>query len=129
MKIRNFILLYGVSIVVGLYTTFVLVVLWDWFVVPAFHLSPISFWVMYGLTLFISVFRSNGGDIEVEQRHKVVATLLDACVPDGKREQVKEQLEEFAEEIWYQAGSKVFIQIIANSLTLGVGFVIHVLAS
>lgn len=129
MKLKNFILLYGVSIIVGLYTTFVLVRLWDWFVVPAFHVRSIAFWVMYGLTLFVSAFRSNGDDVEVEQRHKIVVTLLDACVPDDKREQVKGQLQEFAEEIWYQAGSKVFIQIVANSLTLGFGFGIHLLAS
>jgi hypothetical protein len=129
MKIKNFILLYGVSMVVGLYTTFVLTVLWDWFVVPAFHLSAISFWVMYGLTLLISLFRSAGSDIEAEHRHKIVAAMLDACVPDDKREQVMEQLQEFTEEIWYQAGWKVFGQIITNSIALGIGFVVHGVAS
>lgn len=129
MKIKNFILLYGVSMIVGLYTTFVLTVLWDWFVVPAFHLSAISFWVMYGLTLLISLFQAPGGDIDTQHRHKIIAIMLDACVPDDRRQQVTEQLQEFTEQIWYEAGWKVFGQIVGNSITLGIGFVVHGLAS
>jgi len=129
MKIKNFILLYGISMVVGLYTTFVLVILWDWFAVPAFHVSEISFWVMYGLTMLIGVLRPSENDIQGEHRHKIVAVMLDACVPADKREEVIEELKGFEEEIWWKAGWKVFGQIVTNSLTLGIGFVIHVLAS
>lgn len=129
MNIKKIILLYGASMIVGLYTTYVLMVLWGWFVVPIFHLGAISFWAIYGLTLLIGLFRSGGSDIDAEHRDKIVAVMLDACVPDVKREQVKEQLQEFTEQIWHAAGWKVFGQIVGNSITLGIGFVVHVLAS
>jgi hypothetical protein len=129
MNIKKSVLLYGVSMIVGLYTTFALTVLWNWFAVPAFHLSAISFWVMYGLTLLVSLFQSPSGDFNAEHRHKIVAVILDACVPVEKRAEVTERLQEFTEEIWYEAGWKVFGQIVANSLTLGIGLVVHGLAS
>jgi hypothetical protein len=126
---KRVILLYGISMVVGLYTTFVLTVLWNWFAVPAFHVGEISFWMMYGLTMLISLLRPTGNDIEAEHRHKVVAVMLDACVPVDKREEVIEELKGFEEEIWWKAGWQVFGQVMTNSLTLGIGFVVHLLAS
>lgn len=129
MKIKNVILLYCASMVVGLYTTFVLMELWDWFVIPAFHLGAISFWAMYGLILIVSLFRSARGDIETEVRENIVDVMLDACVPDDRREEVREKLKELTERIWYDAGWKVFGQIIGNSITLGIGFVVHGFAS
>lgn len=125
MKVKNFVLLYCISMVVGLYTTFVLVMLWDWFAVPAFHVSEIGFWVMYGLTMLIGVLRPTGNDIESENRHKVLAVMPDACIPDAKREQVKEELDGLAQEIWWQAGMKVFGQVVSNSFMFGLGFAIH----
>ncbi len=129
MNIKKFALLYGVSMIVGLYTTFVLTVLWNWFAVPTFHLSAISFWVMYGLTLIVSLFQSPGRDIDAEQRHKIVAVMLDACVPSERREEVTEQLQEFTEQMWYEVGWKVFGRIVTSSITLAIGFVVHVFAS
>lgn len=38
--------------------TYVQVRLWDWFVVPYLHLPHLTFWVMYGLNLFISTFKA-----------------------------------------------------------------------
>jgi hypothetical protein len=128
MQVKKFILLYGVSMTVGLYTTFVLVVLWDWFAVPAFHVNEIGFWIMYGLTMTSGLLRG-GSDIETESRHKVLLVVLDGCVPDHKRQQVNEELEGLTEGMWWQAGTKVFGQVVGNSLTLALGFVIHILAS
>lgn len=104
-------------------------VLWNWFAVPAFHLSEISYWVMYGLTLLVKLLHSRGGDIEADHRHKVVAVMLDACVPAEKRPEVTEQLEEFAGRMWYEAGWQIFGRIFGSSVSLGIGFVVHALAS
>jgi hypothetical protein len=136
MKIKKFfafggvsMIVGGVGMIVGLYATLVLTVLWGWFVVPAFHLSPISFWVMYGLTMLISLLRPTGTDINAKNRHKIVAVMLDACVPSDRREEVTEQLKELKEQVWYQAGWQVFEQVVAISVTLGIGFVVHRFAS
>lgn len=126
--VKKTILLYSISMVVGLYTTYVLTVLWGWFVTPAFGLAQVSFWVMYGLTMLIGLLHSPG-DIEAEHRHKIVAVMLDACVPPERRREVTEQLEEFNNEIWAQAGWKVFGQVVNNTFALGLGFVVHILAS
>jgi hypothetical protein len=104
MNVRKFLLFYAVSMMVGLFTAFVLTVLWEWFVVPAFHVAPVSFWLMYGLTLLIDLLRTEGNNIEAEHRHKIVAVMLDACVPAERREEVKEQLTEFTEQMWYEVG-------------------------
>jgi hypothetical protein len=129
MNVKRFLLLYAVSMIAGLFTAFVLTVLWGWFVVPAFHVDAVSFWVMYGLTLSIDLLRSDGKDIEADHRHKIVATVLDACVPPERREDVMEQLGEFTEQIWYEAGWEIFGRLLGNAMVLGLGFVVHILAS
>jgi hypothetical protein len=45
------VLVFVLTLVAHLFTTFVLTVLWNWFAVPALHASEISFWLMYGLVL------------------------------------------------------------------------------
>lgn len=91
-------------------------VLWNWFAVPAFHLSEISFWIMYGLILLVKLFQSPG-DIEAEHRHKIVAVMLNACVPAEKRQEVTEQLKGFEDRIRRVAGWKqVFAKIFSNSI-------------
>jgi hypothetical protein len=129
MNVKKFLLLYAVSVIVGLFTAFVLTVLWSWFVVPAFHVDAVSFWVMYGLILVIDLLRSDGNDVEADHRHKIVAIMLDACVPAERRAEVMEQLTEFNEQIWYEAGWKLFGKLLGNAMALGLGFVVHVLAS
>ena len=129
MKVRKLLLFYGISITVGLFTAFVLTVLWGWFVVPAFNVAPVSFWVMYGLTLIIGLLQTDGNNIEAEHQHKVVAVMLDACVPAERREEVSEQLTEFGDQIWYEVGRKLFGKAAGIAFTLAVGFVVHILAS
>jgi hypothetical protein len=129
MNVRKFLLFYAVSMIVGLFTAFILTIFWEWFVVPAFHVAAVSFWVMYGLTMLISLVQSNGDSIEAEHRHKIVAVMLDACVPAERREEVKEQLTEFTEQMWYEVGWKLFGKVAGNAITLGLGFVVHGLAS
>jgi len=129
MNVRKFLLFYAVSMTVGLFTAFVLTELWRWFVVPTLHVDTVSFWVMYGLTMLIDILRSDGSDFDSEHRHKIVAVMLDACVPAERREEVREQLTEFTQQMWYEAGWKLFGKAAGNALTLALGFVVHILAS
>ena len=120
--------LYCVSMVVGLYTTFVLTVLWDWFASPALHVDHISFWMMYGLTMFIGLLGARN-TFEDDRRHKVYSVVLDACIPESRREEVLEQLKDLEAGTWVEAGWKVFGQIVTNTMALGFGFAVHILAS
>ena len=55
--------------------------------------------------------------------------MLDACIPLEKRQEVTEQLAEFNEQQWSEGGWMVIGQIVANTITLALGFVVHALAS
>jgi hypothetical protein len=122
------IVLFASSMVVALYTTFVLTLFWAWFVVPAFHVTEISFWVMYGITLLIGLFRQDN-DIWDEHKHAILAKMLAACVPSEKMDDLMADLKEHEESIWPKVGWHVFGQFAGNTVTLGIGFVVHVFAS
>jgi len=62
--------------------------LWNWFVVPAFHTFDISFWQMFGLTLFVGLLTHFGEEADAsanECRWKGLLTMVDACVPREPR--------------------------------------------
>lgn len=61
-----------VAIIVGLYTTFVLQSLWNWFVVTAFNIPSVSYWQMYGLVLLVTLISERSPEIAEEQRWKMI---------------------------------------------------------
>jgi hypothetical protein len=125
------IVLYASSMVVALYTTFVLKFLWAWFVVPAFHITEISFWVMYGTTLLIGLLRQDdhNNDMWQEHRHAILARMLLACVPSEKMHDVMAELKEHEKSIWSKVKWHIFGQFAGSTITLGIGFVVHMVAS
>jgi hypothetical protein len=123
--VKKAVIFWVIGSIVGLYTTFVLQNIWSWFVTEAFHLSPISYWVMYGLVLIIGMFTSQDPKLEEKLQFKALATGVDACIPEDKQESVKEQLEEHAEQVWWEVGSTIFGKLIGNSITLAIGWAIH----
>ena len=128
--IKKSVLFFALSIIVHLYTTFVLTILWNWFVVPALHLSDVSFWLMYGLVLIVNMF-SNPSDqtFDADRRTKSLMTAIGACIPEDRREFVREELESQSKEIWIDLGAAIVSRGFQNTLALGVGFIVHVLAS
>jgi hypothetical protein len=83
---------------------------------------------MFGLNMLVSLLRAPN-DIQEENRYKVITTVLDACVPIDKRAEVMEQVEELEKQIWWDLGWKIFGQVIGNTFTLGLGFVVHAFTS
>jgi hypothetical protein len=117
------------ELVLSLYTVFVLMKLWDWFVAPTFNLSPISFWMMFGLTLVVRIFRSQGSGAAWKQRIlQKIEAMVDACVPDGQREVLKEKFKKIEGPVWLQVMAP-FGSILDETFMLGVGFAVHKLAS
>lgn len=114
-----------VGLLVGLYTTFVLENLWNWFATQALHLPVISFWIMYGLVLIISMFKENFSDIDQEISFKGFGILLDACVPEHLKESVSAKLEDLQEGIWGEIVLKVFAKIFSATCTLVIGWAVH----
>src|SRR5215469_2178848 len=118
-------ILFVLPLVSGLYIAFVLMNLWDWFVAPSFHLSEISFWMMYGLTLIVYVFRHTASwEAESVWRHKEITVMLNACVQSEQRSEMANVLKEMQEDIseWRRAGLEHAGRIFAATLALGLGF-------
>lgn len=128
---RKVALFWIIGSVLGLYTTFVIQNLWNWFATSAFHVSEISFWVMYGLVLLIGLFTDNEGqNLAENQRWKGVLIAMDACIPDGKREEIKAELDEQAQVgIWVEAGLHCFGKVVGTTFVLVLGFVVHMLSA
>jgi len=101
---KNLIAATIIGSVVSLYTTFVIQHLWNWFATSAFHVSEISFWAMYGLVLLVSLF-TEWQKVGDEPRWKTAYIILEACIPDAKKEEVETQLKQQMEvRIWADAG-------------------------
>ena len=62
-----------------------------------------------------------------ERRWNSLFIILNACVPEQKMENVKEEVRSETESIWSDIGLMIFGRVLARSLTLGLGFVVHLL--
>lgn len=122
---RLLVLMFLVGPLVGLYRTFVLQRLWNWFAAEALNLPVISFWVMYGLTLIIGILTTNYDDKQQERNFKILWIILDACVPDDKKESLREELDEMGQNIWVEVGFMVVGGILGLTLALALGWAVH----
>ena len=133
---KKTVLFWAISIVMGLYTTFALTLLWNWFVVPVFHVAVASFWLVYGLVLIVGLLRFSDNDDEMresERRLVIVITAIEFCIPEEKREAAKESVQHLMDQqlkgLWFEVGLPIVGQAFATTATLAAGFVVHILAS
>jgi hypothetical protein len=128
---KKFAITWMVSILVGFYSVFVLMEMWNWFAVPLLHVSESSYWMMYGVSMLFGLM-TGASDSEQEnpvheRRWKSLFIALDACVPEHKTEEVREEVRSETEGIWTEVGIMIFGKVFSRSLTLGLGFVVHLL--
>lgn len=121
--LKKSVLFWIIGAIVGLYTAFVLQNLWSWFATEAFHVSPISFWVMYGLVLIIGMFSPE--KFEETYHFKALAIGVDACIPDEKREVLHDKLREETEQVSWGVRWSIFGKLLSNTLTLAIGWAVH----
>jgi hypothetical protein len=115
-----------VSLLVGAFKAFVLMLMWNWFVSPVFHLESISFWHVLGLLWMAQLFVDSGGENPLETlRWESLFLVLDACVPDHKNEELREELKQKNEGIWSQLGIQIFGRVTSYAVTLGLGWIVH----
>lgn len=55
-------------------------VLWRWFVVPQFHLAPLSVPVALGLGILVGMYSNTAPDTEEERRQSTVERLIGAVI-------------------------------------------------
>lgn len=126
---KKFAMTWTVSTLVGFYSVFVLMQVWNWFAVPLLHVSEASYWLMYGVNLlfgllFVGPDRENPVH---ERRWNALFIVLDACVPEHKMREVKEQVRSETQGMWADLGWIIFGKVLSGSLTLGLGFLVHLL--
>jgi hypothetical protein len=115
---------WGIAMVVGLYTTFVLQTLWNWFAVQALNAPAVSYWAMYGLMMLIHLVFEKP-PFEMDKKFKLISIVVDACVPDDKRHDVNELLKQEEEGLVPELMGMIGGQAFGNTFTLGLGWAIH----
>jgi hypothetical protein len=125
---KKALLLWGVSFLVGFYCVFVMQQLWNWFAVPLLHFGEATFLTMYGLNLLVGLLTArDAGENPIEaSRWRIVTMTLDVCVPVETRATLQDQLKEEIDGQWGNFGWWVFGIAAGYTVTLGVGFVIHI---
>jgi hypothetical protein len=73
----------------------------------------------------IGMFTTSYGNKENEYSFKPLAIAVDACVPEGKRAEVLEQLEDQKRSIWQEIGMMPIWRIVGASFTLLIGWAVH----
>ena len=118
---------FGVSILGAAYKAFVLMLMWNWFVSPVFHTESISFWQVLGLLWLVQLFVGLDTDENPANtaRWEHLSLVLDACVPEEKREEMSDAVKQKNEEIWGQLGIYIFGQFVGYTLTLVLGWTVH----
>jgi hypothetical protein len=129
MDVKKLPWVFIVGILVSLYTTFVVQNLWNWFVIPAFHVESISFWGMYGLILVVGLLAA-GQQREQEAADDKMWTILFQvlihCVPEGRTEPVKAIIDEQRTTIWAAAAEAASSRLIGSTITFGIGWLVHI---
>jgi hypothetical protein len=112
--------------VIGLYTAFVLQLLWNWFVTAAFHVPRISFVVMYGILIILDLLADNLSD-ELTQhlQFKALSIAVDACVPESKQEAVREALEVETAGLPLLLGLQMFRRAVGTTFAFVLGAIVH----
>ena len=127
---KKFAMTWMVSILIGFYSVFVLTELWNWFVVPLLHVPEARYWLMYGVTMLFGLMVGADDKQEnpvYERRWKALLIKLDACLPEHKAEEVREEVRQETQGVWTDIGIIIFGKVVSRSLTLGLGFAVHLL--
>jgi hypothetical protein len=124
---KKFAMTWCASTLVGFYTVFVLLQLWNWFAVLLLHAPEASYWLIYGMSMLFGLLTSNIDNPAHERRWNALFIILDACVPEHKMEDLKEAVRTETESVWSDIGFLIFGRILTASLTLGLGFAVHLL--
>jgi len=119
-------LTFAVSLLVGAFKAFVLMLMWNWFVSPVFHIESISFWQVLGLLWIVQLFVDSGSENPAETlRWESLFLVLNACVPAHKNEELREELKQKSQSVWGHLGLQIFGRLAGYTVTLALGWVVH----
>jgi hypothetical protein len=119
-------LTFTATLFAGALKAFVLMLMWNWFVTPVFHIESVSFWQVLGLLWVVQLFVGNTMEKEAETwRWESLFLVLDVCVPEHRAEELREKLNEKNEGIWSRVGIQIFEQLTGYGFTLALGWLVH----
>lgn len=118
--------LYLLALVVGLYTAFVLMNLWNWFAAPALGVAPIAYWQMVGLNLLVMAVLERD-TLQEDKRWERVFTMIQTAVPEDSRQEIADQIRADNESVMFDVGWMVMTKVFTNTGTLGLGWLLHTL--
>jgi hypothetical protein len=122
MKKWSFILVMGTCY--QLITAFVAMCFWNWFIVLAFNVSPISYFLMLGVVWFVGiVFVKEENEFE----KKILYMILEACVPESKQEDLESQLKDMNESLLLHVFPVYVGRLVGISVTFILGLGLHLL--
>jgi hypothetical protein len=114
-------------LLVGVYTAFVAMCMWNWFAVRALNVPSITFLQMVGIVWLLKLLINRpNADKADELRWKGLFTVLDACVPEQNKETLAEALQDQKGNIWFDILTLTFGELVGNTATLILGFGLHV---
>ena len=117
-----------VAFLVGLYSTFVALCLWNLFAVPILHLPRLSFLQLWGLMLLPGIlmrgsFHTNSG-IE-SGKWTTLCTAIEMCIPDDKQQTWKEHWQMEPVQAVMDSIEAILGTFATNTLVLILGFILY----
>jgi hypothetical protein len=79
---KKFAMTWTASTLVGFYSVFALMQVWNWFAVPLLHVQEASYWLMFGLSMLFGLMTGADGQDNPahERRWNALFIILNACV-------------------------------------------------
>ena len=117
-----------VAFLVGLYSTFVALCLWNWFAVPILHLPRLSFLQLWGLMLLASaLMRGNFQTSSGTETGKwtTLCTAIEMCIPDDKQQTWKEHWQMEPVQAVMDSIEAILGTFATNTLVLILGFILY----
>ena len=115
--------LWGFAFVGYFYTAFVLQMLWNWFAAPVFRLNPIGYWQMYGLHMLMMMVLQRNSYEENDHWKRALLMVYASVRPENKAE--VDELTQMKESEYVEAGLMMAGMVLMNTITLGIGSVLH----
>ena len=123
---RKLALTFMAGILVAAYKAYALMLMWNWFVSPVFHIGSISFWRTLGLLWMVQLFVGEISDSSAETwAWESAFLILDYCVPEEKKEDLKRAMKEKEDSVWLNVALVILGQAAGVTLTLALGWLVH----
>lgn len=126
---KRLIATFGLALAVGFYTAFVFENIWNWFAAAALHAPEISYWTAYGIFLGFHFIIDRDETFEKTEIFARLEMMIKACVPEERRAELDAELVAEDKQMGTKLLGPIVGQAVGNTVALGIGFVVHTLAS